>query len=90
MRKVLVLAILAVFSSLYTNVLGTTWKKGGVKIVSSGDSLVISAIDPEGEGTRGVMADYDDFDGSGSNKRPAAWSYGIYKIVVNEGVTTIL
>lgn len=89
MRKVLVLAILAVFSSLYTNVWGTTWKKGGVKIVSSGDSLVISAIDPEGEGTRGVMADYDDFDGSGSSKRPSAWSYGFYKIVVNEGVTQI-
>ena len=88
-KKIFALAFLAVFSSFYTMVWGTTWKTGGVKIVSNGDSLTISAIDPEGEGTRGVMPDFDDFDGSGSNKRPSAWSYGIYKIVVNEGVTTI-
>lgn len=88
-KKIFVVAFLAVFSSFYTVVWGTTWTKGGVKIVSSGDSLVISAIDPEGEGTRGVMADYDDFDGSGSSKRPSAWTYGFYKIVVNEGVTQI-
>ncbi len=69
-----------------------TWKKGGVKIVSSGTTLTVSAIDPEGEGTRGVMADYEDFDDgslSSSVRRPATWSYSFTDLVIEDGVTVI-
>ena len=35
------------------------------------------------------MTDYADFDGSGSPKRPAAWTFSVTHVVINEGVTTI-
>lgn len=90
MKKTFLFSLL--FSLYISNVWGTTWKKGGVKIVSSSTTLTISAIDPEGAGTRGVMDDYEDFDNgslSSSVRRPATWSFSFTDIVIEEGVTTI-
>ena len=87
MKKGLVCLLTLLASALYMNVWGAgPWKKGGVEIVASGTTLTVSAID---EGTRGVMTDYDDFDGSGLSKRPAGWSYSYTTIIVEEGVKTI-
>ena len=36
-----------------------------------------------------AMTDYVDFDGSGSPKRPAAWTFSVTHVVINEGVTSI-
>lgn len=86
MKKVLI-CLMALMASVYS--WGTTWKKGGVKLVDSGNTLTVSAIN---EGTPGEMTDYEDFDGSASSslKRPAAWSYNSYTtIIVEEGVKTI-
>ena len=84
-KKIFLLAFLAVFSLLHSNVWGATWTKGGVQIVSSGNKLIVSAIN---EGTPGVMDDYTDMSSSGH--RPSTWTYETFDtLVVNEGVTTI-
>ena len=36
-----------------------------------------------------AMTDYTDFDGSGSPKRPAGWTFSVKHVVINEGVTSI-
>ena len=36
-----------------------------------------------------AMTDYKDVDGSATPKRPSTWVYGVTKVVINEGVTTI-
>ena len=85
MRKFLLSLLFFVFAC--ANAWGTTWPKGNVTITSSGSTLTVSPIAE----TDGVMADYEDFDGSASasEKRPAAWTYGITEVVIEEGVTAI-
>ena len=66
------------------NAWGAT-RHGNITYSTSGSTLTISPVAE----TDGVMGDFDDFDGSGSNKRPAAWTFGITNIVIEEGVTAI-
>lgn len=83
MRKFLLSILFFIFAC--ASVWGKSWTCGNVTITSSGSTLTVSPIAE----TDGVMGDYDDWDGSGSNKRPSAWSYGLTNIVIEEGVTAI-
>jgi len=63
-------------------------RHGNITYSTSGSTLTISPVD----GTDGVMGDYKDFDDSSisaSEKRPAAWTFGITEVVIEEGVTAI-
>ena len=68
------------------NAWGAT-RKGNITYSTSGSTLTISPVAE----TDGVMGDYEDFDGSASasEKRPAAWTFGITEVVIEEGVTAI-
>ena len=83
MRKFLLSILFFVFAC--ASVWGKSWTCGNVTITSSGSTLTVSPI----ADTDGVMGDYDDWDGSGSNKRPSDWTFGLTNIVIEEGVTAI-
>lgn len=64
---------------------GTNNALADVTASVSGTTLTFSY---SGSGSS-AMTDYKDVDGSATPKRPGTWVFGVTKVVINEGVTTI-
>lgn len=75
----------SLFLTAMLSIVGTNQAWADVTAKVSGTTLTFSY---SGSGSS-AMTDYKDVDGSATPKRPAAWVYGVTKVVINEGVTTI-